>query len=109
MVDIEISPDHLQDLQKSLILSHAIGVKGALPESICQTVFLLRLNSLSKGASGIRREAMQSLVNLYNERAYPEIYRAGSLGASGDLGPLSHLAAFTIGEGWGYLNGQDQF
>lgn len=106
MVDIEISPSHLQHLQKSLILSHAVGVKDALPESISQTIFLLRLNSLSKGASGIRRETMQSLVNLYNERAYPEIYRAGSLGASGDLGPLSHLAAFTIGEGWGYLKGE---
>ncbi|MCK5355228.1 MAG: aromatic amino acid lyase [Methyloprofundus sp.] len=106
MVDIEISPEHIENLQKSLILSHAVGVKDALPESIARTIFLLRLNSLSRGASGIRPRTMQDLIYLYNNRAYPEIYRAGSLGASGDLGPLSHLAAFAIGEGWGYLNGQ---
>ncbi len=106
MVDIEIGQDHLEELQKSLIYTHAVGVNGTLSMEISRTIFLLRLNVLARGASGIRPNTMRSLVDLYNSGAYPEFHRSGSLGASGDLGPLAHLAAFAIGQGYGFYNGK---
>lgn len=96
----------IRQLQRNLVLSHAIGVKEALSVETCRLIFLLRINCLARGASGVRPELLDLMLDLYNRQAVPEIYRAGSLGASGDLGPLAHLAAFVIGEGWGYLRGQ---
>ncbi len=104
--DYRISGKRLKQLQRNLVLSHAVGVKMALPVETSRLLFMLRLNCLARGVSGIRPRLLETLLALYNQQAYPEVYRAGSLGASGDLGPLSHLAAFVIGEGWGYLRGE---
>jgi len=106
LVEYEIPEEEIDAMQKRLVLSHAVGVGAALPELFSRTTLLLRLNCLAKGASGIRAETVRYLLNLYNHSAYPEIYSLGSLGASGDLAPLSHLAAFAMGEGWGFLRGK---
>lgn len=94
------------ELQKRLVLSHAVGAGSPLPARISRAIFLLRLNSISRGASGILPETLERLLFLYNKKAYPEIFDVGSLGASGDLAPLAHLAAFVMGRGAGFLDGK---
>ncbi len=97
--DIKISSSEAKLLQKNLILSHSVGVGEYLNEEQTRAVMLLRINALSKGHSGIRPETIERLVFLLNENILPLIPEKGSLGASGDLAPLSHMVHPIIGFG----------
>ncbi len=94
-----ISPDDAVMLQKNLIRSHAVGVGDPFDEDVVRGIILLRANALAKGYSGIRVELVQCLLDLLNKKVYPYIPSQGSVGASGDLAPLAHLALALVGEG----------
>ncbi|MFS0783709.1 histidine ammonia-lyase [Bacillus sp. 1P06AnD] len=97
--DVPIAGKDVEALQLNLIRSHACGVGEPFSETIARTMMVLRLNALLKGYSGVREELVQLLKVFINERIHPVIPQQGSLGASGDLAPLSHLALALIGEG----------
>ncbi|EGO64493.1 histidine ammonia-lyase [Acetonema longum] len=103
---IYISQDKREKLQRNLILSHATGVGEHLPEDIVRAAILLRANSLSKGYSGVRLETVEMLLNMLNQRICPAIPAKGSVGASGDLAPLSHMVLVMLGEGQAYVSGR---
>ncbi len=94
-----IEKKDLKRLQRNLIHSHTAGVGPCLPADIARGVILLRANVLAKGYSGVRLEVVQLLLDLLNKDIVPLIPSKGSVGASGDLAPLSHLAMVLIGEG----------
>ncbi len=94
-----IDPDKLDQLQVNLIRSHAAGMGEAIPKDITRTAMILLANSLAKGHSGIRMQTLELLKEFINFDAVPVTYRYGSLGASGDLAPLAHIALALIGEG----------
>ncbi len=94
-----VGADELSELQRNLLISHACGVGDDVPEEIVRTMLLLKIKSLSKGHSGIRLETVQRLVDHLNQGVLPVIPSQGSLGASGDLAPLSHMVLPLIGEG----------
>ncbi|ETI70637.1 histidine ammonia-lyase [Neobacillus vireti] len=104
--DVLIDKDHVQDLQLNLIRSHACGVGDPFPEAVAKAMVLLRANALLKGYSGIRPLVIEKLLDLVNHNIIPVIPQQGSLGASGDLAPLSHLALVLIGEGEVFYKGQ---
>ncbi|HLS08896.1 histidine ammonia-lyase [Lentibacillus sp.] len=97
--DVIINEEDVEDLQLNLIRSHAIGVGNYFPEVVSRAMMVLRLNALLKGFSGVREELVEFLKELINKHVHPVIPQQGSLGASGDLAPLSHLALVLIGEG----------
>ncbi|MEW9500995.1 histidine ammonia-lyase [Jeotgalibacillus marinus] len=97
--DVEIDKKDVHALQLHLIRSHACGVGEPFPEVVSRGMILLRLNALLKGFSGVRPILVERLMMMVNERIHPVIPQQGSLGASGDLAPLSHLALVLIGEG----------
>ena len=97
--DVAIPADQLAQLQVNLIRSHAAGVGPRLPEEEVRAMMLLRANVLAKGFSGARPELAQLLCGMLNARCWPDIPEQGSVGASGDLAPLAHLALALIGEG----------
>lgn len=101
-----ISKDQREKLQRNLILSHAAGVGEKLPEDVVRAAMLLRANSLSKGYSGIRPATVIMLLEMLNRRVYPAIPCKGSVGASGDLSPLSHMVLVMMGEGQAFVNGE---
>ena len=103
---IWISPPEREKLQRNLILSHAAGVGSYLPEDVVRAAMLLRANSLAKGYSGIRPETMEMLIAMLNRRVYPAVPSKGSVGASGDLSPLSHIALVLMGEGKAFVAGK---
>ncbi|WP_093293408.1 histidine ammonia-lyase [Thermoactinomyces sp. DSM 45892] len=104
--DVSISPADATKLQINLIRSHACAVGKPLPEPVVRTIMLLRANALSKGYSGIRLETLQLLIDCLNQGVHPVIPEQGSLGASGDLAPLSHLALVLMGEGEAIYQGK---
>jgi histidine ammonia-lyase len=104
--DVLIPKEHVQDLQLNLIRSHACGVGEPFPEIVAKAMVLLRANALLKGFSGIRPLVIEKLLELVNRDIIPVIPQQGSLGASGDLAPLSHLALVLIGEGEVFYKGQ---
>ncbi|WP_430790045.1 histidine ammonia-lyase [Virgibacillus flavescens] len=97
--DVIINDLDLEDLQLNLIHSHACGVGDAFSEQITRAMLLLRANALSQGYSGVRVELVNQLIKLLNSGIHPIVPQQGSLGASGDLAPLSHLALGLMGEG----------
>lgn len=97
--DRRIPPHAVEDLQINLIRSHCAGVGPLLPRDAVRGMLLLRANALCKGVSGVRLETVQLLVDLLNHRIHPQIPSQGSVGSSGDLAPLSHMALTLIGEG----------
>jgi histidine ammonia-lyase len=97
--DVAIPPERLAELQVNLVRSHAAGVGTPLPEREVRALMLLRANVLAKGHSGARPEVARLLVDMLNARLHPVIPEQGSVGASGDLAPLAHLALTVIGEG----------
>ena len=99
MSDIAIPHDRLADLQVNLVRSHASGVGPLLPEREVRAMMLLRANVLAKGFSGSRPALAELLVGMLNARLHPPVPEQGSVGASGDLAPLAHLALSLIGEG----------
>lgn len=97
--DVLINEEDVEDLQLNLIRSHACGVGNLFPEVVSRTMLVLRLNALIKGYSGVREEVILLLQELINKQVHPVVPQQGSLGASGDLAPLAHLALVLIGEG----------
>jgi histidine ammonia-lyase len=97
--DVVIPPDKLRLLQLNLVRSHAAGVGDLLDEAETRALMLLRANVLAKGLSGVRPETLERLIDLLNARVHPAVPGQGSVGASGDLAPLAHLALALVGEG----------
>jgi histidine ammonia-lyase len=97
--DFAIAPDQLAQLQVNLVRSHAAGVGPRLPEREVRAMMLLRANVLAKGFSGARAELADLLCGMLNAGLWPSVPEQGSVGASGDLAPLAHLALALIGEG----------
>ena len=97
--DVRIGPDELLQLQKNLVRSHAAGVGEPLSEPEVRALMLMRANVLAKGFSGVRPVVIERLCDFLNHNVYPVIPCRGSVGASGDLAPLAHLALVLIGEG----------
>lgn len=97
--NFRIPKEDLKQLQKNLIRSHATSVGKPHPPDVVRAMMLLRANTLLKGNSGIRPEVVTAIVRLLNKRIHPYIPEKGSVGASGDLSPLSHMALVLIGEG----------
>lgn len=104
--DVAISKDETETLQRNLIVSHACGVGEPLPEEVVRSVMLLRANALLKGHSGIRLSTLETLIEMLNKGVHPIIPEKGSLGASGDLAPLSHMVLVMIGEGEAVYQGE---
>jgi histidine ammonia-lyase len=104
--DVYIGKDDVEALQLNLIRSHACGIGDPFPEVVSRAMILLRANALLKGYSGVRPVVIERLLDLLNARIHPVIPQQGSLGASGDLAPLSHLALVLIGEGHVYYKGE---
>ena len=105
--DVAISKEDAKQLQRNLIISHACGVGNPLSEDIVRGIMLLRVNALSKGHSGIRIETLQTLVEMINKGVHPIIPEKGSLGASGDLAPLSHMVLTMLGKEKQYIRVRD--
>jgi len=97
--DVTIPPDELEALQLNLLRSHAAGLGAPLPPRAVRATMALRANVLAKGFSGIRLETLDALIALLNHAVHPRVPSRGSVGASGDLAPLAHLALVLIGEG----------
>ena len=94
-----IPREELEHLQRNLVLSHASGTGPLLSDDVVRLVLALKVASLAQGYSGVRPETVEALVALYQARVYPCIPAKGSVGASGDLAPLAHLAAALLGVG----------
>lgn len=97
--DVRIAPYQIRELQVNLVRSHAVGVGEALPRTEVRAMMLLRANSLAKGHSGIRPIVIDTLCEMLTRGVTPYVPSQGSVGASGDLAPLAHLALALIGEG----------
>jgi histidine ammonia-lyase len=94
-----IPPDQVQQLQRNILMSHAVGVGTLLDEATTRAMMLIRANTLAKGHSGIREETLHLLLEMLNRGVHPLVPSQGSLGASGDLAPLAHMALPLIGLG----------
>ncbi len=102
--DVQVDSKGLAQLQTNLIRSHSISFGDAAPEQVVRLAMVLRANALLKGYSGVRREVINKLLEFINNKnLYPLVPKIGSLGASGDLSPLSHIALNLIGEGECFL------
>jgi histidine ammonia-lyase len=106
LADVRISADQARELQVNLVRSHAVGVGEPLSEAESRAMMLLRANSLAKGFSGVRPVVIDTLCNMLNRGVHPVIPSQGSVGASGDLAPLAHLALVLTGEGEAIFQGQ---
>lgn len=106
MAETKISVDDIQVLQRNLILSHAIGMGEPLSFEEARGLMLLRANTLAKGNSGTRAILVENLIALLNSGCAPFVPRKGSVGASGDLGPLAHVAMLLIGEGDAFIGSE---
>lgn len=103
LASTRIEPDHLADLQRNLVLSHSVGTGDILPAPVVRLILATKAKSLARGFSGVRPELVHALVELFNAGVTPSIPCKGSVGASGDLAPLAHLACVLIGEGQALL------
>ena len=103
--DVKISKSQLEELQSNLLKSHACGVGEEVPKDVVKLMMMLKIKSLSYGYSGVGIEIVNRLTDMYNNDVLPVIYTQGSLGASGDLAPLSHLSLPLIGLGEVYYKG----
>lgn len=99
LANTRIPPEKLEDLQRRIVLSHAAGTGELMDDTVVRLMLLLKVNSLSRGFSGIRQQVIDGLLTLLNEQMYPCVPSKGSVGASGDLAPLAHLVLPLIGEG----------
>jgi len=104
--NVQINKSQLQDLQNNLLKSHACGMGEEVPDDIVKLMIMLKIKSLSYGYSGIGIEVVKRLLDMYNNEVLPVIYTQGSLGASGDLAPLSHLSLPLIGLGEVKINNE---
>ncbi len=103
--NVKIDKDQIEQLQYNLLKSHACGLGEEVPHDIVKLMLLLKIKSLSYGHSGVQVATVQRLMEMFNDEVLPVIYTQGSLGASGDLSPLSHLSLPLIGLGEVYFKG----
>ncbi|PIE46536.1 MAG: histidine ammonia-lyase, partial [Gammaproteobacteria bacterium] len=101
-----ISDDELELLQHNLIVSHSVGTGKRLPDGVVRLILLTKVASLAQGVSGVRRVVVDGLLDLINHNIIPHIPEKGSVGASGDLAPLSHMTLTLLGEGLCYVGGE---
>ena len=101
-----IPSEDREQLQKNLVLSHCAGIGEPLPEDVTRLMMVLKIVSLSLGASGVKWTTIKQIERIINSGIVPEIPHQGSVGASGDLAPLAHMAAVMIGEGFAFYNGE---
>ncbi|PYT57497.1 MAG: histidine ammonia-lyase, partial [Acidobacteria bacterium] len=106
LASVRISAEQVRQLQVNLVRSHASGVGEPLSETETRAMMLLRANALAKGLSGVRPVVVETLIKMLNARVHPVIPSQGSVGASGDLAPLAHLAHVVIGEGRALYRGE---
>lgn len=97
--DVAISKEDTEELQRNLIISHACGVGNPFDKEVVTGVMLLRVNNIAQGYSGVRLSTVQTMIDMINKGVSPIVPEKGSLGASGDLAPLSHVVLVMIGEG----------
>jgi len=102
--NVQVPADQLQELQSNLLKSHACGMGEEVPRDIVKLMIMLKIKSLSYGHSGVQINTVKRLMDMHNHDVIPVIYTQGSLGASGDLAPLSHLSLPLIGLGEVYHN-----
>jgi histidine ammonia-lyase len=105
LAQVPISADDLATLQENLIRSHSVGVGKDLGDDIVRLILLMKIVALAEGFSGVRLELVNALCQLVNHNIYPRIPEKGSVGASGDLAPLAHMAGVLIGVGEARING----
>lgn len=103
---VAIAPDKLAELQRNLVLSHCCGLGEPMPREEVRIAQVLRIHGLARGHSGVRLELLETLVRLFNAGLVPLVPRKGSVGASGDLAPLAHMAATLLGVGTVELGGR---
>ncbi|RDV26052.1 histidine ammonia-lyase [Alteromonas aestuariivivens] len=106
LANTRIAEDELELLQRSIVLSHAAGIGECMQESTVRLLMLLKINSLARGFSGIRRQVIEALITLFNHQVWPAVPQKGSVGASGDLAPLAHMSAVLLGEGEVLIDGK---
>lgn len=106
LCNISISKEHLSQLQKNLMMSHACGTGQRVPADIARLMLLLKVQSLSYGHSGVQLITVERLVDMFNNNIIPVVYEQGSLGASGDLSPLAHMCLPLIGLGEVEVDGE---
>ncbi|ENF6039480.1 histidine ammonia-lyase [Citrobacter amalonaticus] len=106
LAQTRIANEDLQNLQRSLVLSHAAGVGDALDDALVRLIMVLKINSLARGFSGIRLSVIEALIALVNAEVWPHIPAKGSVGASGDLAPLAHMSLTLLGEGKAHWQGE---
>ena len=101
-----ITRDEVEQLQRNIVVSHAVGVGDPFDVPTVRAIMLIRANTLARGFSGVRLETLQLIIDCLNQGVHPVIPEKGSLGASGDLAPLAHFACVLIGEGKAKFNGE---
>ena len=101
-----IAEEDLETLQRSIVLSHAAGIGEYMNDATVRLMIALKVNSLSRGYSGIRPSVVNALMQLVNSEVYPCIPKKGSVGASGDLAPLAHMSTVLLGEGEARYKGE---
>ncbi len=106
LANTRIARDQLELLQRNLVLSHAVGIGDPLPVPVVRLMMLLKVASLARGYSGITPAVVDALLALLNRGAIPVIPSKGSVGASGDLAPLAHMAAVLLGVGEVWIDGR---
>lgn len=106
LAQTHIAHADLENLQRSLVLSHAAGIGEATPDNLVRLIMAMKVNSLARGFSGVRHQVLDALLALVNAEVYPHIPLKGSVGASGDLAPLAHMTLVLIGEGKARYQGQ---
>ncbi len=106
LYNVKIKGENLQKLQENLVMSHACGTGDEVPTDIVKLMLLLKIQSLNYGHSGVQLATVNRLIDFYNHNITPVIYEQGSLGASGDLSPLAHMALPLIGMGEVYYEGE---
>lgn len=106
LVSERIGSDEIQALQRNLVRSHSAGVGELLPDATVRVMMGLRVNALARGFSGVRLVVLERLLDYLQHDLLPEVPSRGSVGSSGDLAPLSHIALGLLGEGWCHFQGQ---
>src|SRR5207247_5428201 len=102
----DVCSSDLAELQRALVLSHSAGTGPPLDDAVVRLTLLLKIASLARGYSGVRYEVVDALLKLLNTGVVPVVPSQGSVGASGDLAPLAHLAGVLIGEGEARIDGR---
>jgi len=106
LAQTRIAREDLENLQRSIVLSHAAGVGAPTDNNLVRLIMVLKINSLARGFSGIRLQVINALIALVNAEIYPHIPLKGSVGASGDLAPLAHMSLVLLGEGKAHYQGE---